>query len=52
MGQNEVHGSHKWSRDNECKGCQCAIGSPESKLPCAKPYKPGRRKGTKDRREL
>ena len=51
MAVRSAHSSHRWSTTtNACKGCQCAVTSPEAAKPCPKPYKPPPR-GPKEYRE-
>jgi hypothetical protein len=44
MAQKSVHPSHKWDRDQQCKGCLVNMSDPKAAFPCEKPYKPQPRK--------
>lgn len=40
MGQRLVDSTHKWNREQVCKGCGCHLSEDKAKQPCEKPYTP------------
>ena len=44
-----VHNTHRWSREQFCKGCGVALYDDAAKKPCEKPYKPRPRLPTEKR---
>lgn len=40
MGQRMVHNTHRWSKDNTCKGCEVRVSEKKAEEPCPTPYRP------------
>ena len=40
MGQRVVSNTHRWAKDNLCKGCDVALVDPKAQEPCPTPYRP------------
>jgi hypothetical protein len=40
MGQRQVDATHKWDRDQICKGCGAHLHEPKATVKCEKPFDP------------
>lgn len=43
MVQRMVSNTHRWGKDQHCKGCGISLNDKKAEKPCEKPYQPNAR---------